>query len=126
MSQLESTLLQLPLEISHEIYSYILPSQVHVCLRGNKLCLSKCLDPTADFRDFYGHNRDYPLSLVCTPRTIRDFVSHVVRVRRIQSTWGPHWMCEEDMKTTNTLDISLFLVCRRVYVLIVYNFVHMC
>jgi hypothetical protein len=37
MSQLTSALLQTPLEIRHEIYSYILPPKIHVHLSDGKL-----------------------------------------------------------------------------------------
>jgi hypothetical protein len=124
MSQVESTLLQTPLEIRQEIYSYVLPSQVHVCLRNGKFTWSRCQNPGADYRDFYGHNRNYDRDFVSGP--LQGYVPKVVRVRRIQSTWGPHWMCEEDLETKNTLDISVFLVCRRVCVVIIYHFACMC
>jgi hypothetical protein len=33
-------------------------------------------------------------------------------VRRLRSSWGSHWRCEED-RITNDLTIPLLLVCKR-------------
>jgi len=39
-------------------------------------------------------------------------VPRAMWARRLESSWGPHWMCEEDLEK-NKFNVSLLLTCRR-------------
>ncbi|KAF2180468.1 hypothetical protein K469DRAFT_753425 [Zopfia rhizophila CBS 207.26] len=121
MPQLESTLLLTPAEIRHGIYLYLLPDRIHVRLRGDKFCLSACLEPgrggdedgskpftyvSANTLD--GHERKFS----------RNGFSDPVWARRLRSTWGPHWKCEEnvlDKYFESKFNATLLLVCKRMF-----------
>jgi hypothetical protein len=112
MSQLKGTLLQTPLEMRHEIYSYILPSHVHVCLRGDKFCLSTCQESDTEYMGgnyflYTYHNSDdeHECHPMCNTHSS-------VWARRLQSSWGPHWRCAENVEKSITLNIPLLLVCK--------------
>jgi hypothetical protein len=102
MSQLTSALLQTPFEIRHEIYSYILPPKIHVHLSDGKLCSKICWKQ--DWKEWgCGHERSRGESTAGW-------------ARRLQSSWGPHWMCEEGVKKKNMLDTPILLICRQMFV----------
>lgn len=114
MEEQKSLLAGIPLEIRHSIYSYILPSQIHVCFRDGRLHLSPCQEPDKDPRSscFIGKTDLFPSDgqerspdgcAMTTP----------LWVRRLQSSWSPHWMCEELADSQQLVTAPLFLVCRQ-------------
>ncbi|KAF1941834.1 hypothetical protein EJ02DRAFT_466276 [Clathrospora elynae] len=108
MPQSESTPLSTPAEIQHEIFSYLLPSQIHICLRGDKFCVLACLLPDGD--------EDTKIGLDGYDRQPSDddgFPStNATWARCLRSSWGPHWMCDEialDGQSEKEFDMSIFL-----------------
>jgi hypothetical protein len=125
-----SALLQLPLELRHEVYSYILPAQIHIRLEDNRLTLSMCMQPdkdkysTASVQKFGGVPHDGYERKPYDP-SVFQHASRLVWARRLRSTWGPHWTCEERLTKEPKEDgigndlgpVGLLLVCRTMYVL---------
>jgi hypothetical protein len=102
-SQPTSALLRLPAELRHEIYSYILPDGIHARLRSDGKYFSPCLE------------RSYPRPSSHVDGQERRFEKDDVSLwaHRLDSTWGPHWMCEEHLLTIpNKFDLTLALVCK--------------
>ncbi|KAI1359525.1 hypothetical protein F5Y08DRAFT_319490 [Xylaria arbuscula] len=101
--------LSAPLEIRHAIYALILPRAVHVFLSRGRLRLSMCLDPNLGDDNHDGRERK--------PGTDTD-TDHEHRskwARRLRSSWGPHWECEESVYGDCYLDVdSLILLCKQV------------
>ena len=90
MPQSQSALLRLPTELRLQIYSYLLPNDVHVRLRNGTLLASACIQGDAPFRgDVSSYDIEY------TDETWQVRVPTSVYARRRQSTWGLHWSCEE-------------------------------
>jgi hypothetical protein len=103
MSQPTSALLRLPAELRHETYSYILPDGIHVRLVRGEIYFSPCLERS--------HPRPSPHIDGQERRSDKDDVSRWAR--RLDSSWGPHWMCEEHAMTIlNKFDLTLALVCK--------------
>ena len=91
-SQRESKLLSAPAEIRRAIYANIIPSQIHAFLSQGRIQLSGCLQPNLgdDFHD--GRERE-----------IRGEESSQAKwARRLRSSWGPHWECEQVALAENT------------------------
>jgi hypothetical protein len=112
--QLQTKLFTSPLEIRQQIYSYLLPCGAHVYFRQNKLCISRCFDRGQERR--FGDERRVSgvTQTVCSDR-----VWH----RRLRSTWGPHWECEElacglegSRDIANEASLAFMQVCKRAYV----------
>jgi hypothetical protein len=121
-SQPGSKLFSTPLEIRQEIYSYLIPYGLHAYLsdRG-QLQLSGCVEPCVN-GGMEGDER----------RGMEDFSPEdPVWLRRLMSSWGPHWRCEEmaqriqywfpgaskiDASDSNK-DLTVLRVCKKMYVL---------
>ena len=103
MSQPKSALLRLPAELRHQVYLYILPDGIHIRLHGSELNLSPCLEqPQPRTSPHVGGYERKP-----------DGYGDILWGRRLDSTWGPHWMCEEHVSTiTDKFDLTLALVCK--------------
>ncbi|KAF1841197.1 uncharacterized protein K460DRAFT_410587 [Cucurbitaria berberidis CBS 394.84] len=124
--QKNSALLRAPAELRHEIYSYLVPDHIHACVQGDKLHLSTCVVgrikeeddskgamlPSSNMLDGYERQPKVPLHGDHDP----------VWAPRLRSTWGPHWICEEntlDQHSEGKLDLALLLVCRDMYLEVV-------
>lgn len=113
--QTESALLRMPLEMRLEIYSYILSHhpQIHLSFWKGCLRLSPCSEPD---KNKHSSNSLEPSTLKSHDGSEREPEdnSHSYS-SRLASTWGPHWMCEENMIDTkaNYMEFSLFRVCKR-------------
>ncbi|KAF2002009.1 hypothetical protein P154DRAFT_521180 [Amniculicola lignicola CBS 123094] len=122
-------LLRAPLDIRLNIYDYFLPDhgQFHVCLEQDKVVLAPCVNPdpkdkspasqlpTDAFRNSEiptGNERGYDKDMM----TICD---NDVWARRLRSTWGPHWECEEKSREQDQegmADANAILhVCRKMH-----------
>jgi hypothetical protein len=113
--QLQSKLFNSPLEIRQQIYGYLLPRGAHLYLRQNTLCISKCFDRSRDGN--FGYERR-------VSRFPPELCSDEVWKRRLRSTWGPHWECEElagglegSRDIASEENLAFLRVCRRAYVL---------
>ncbi|KAH7067752.1 hypothetical protein FB567DRAFT_541629 [Paraphoma chrysanthemicola] len=90
-SQMQCTLFKLPLELRHAIYAYLVPYGIHINIRQGVFYLSICVQPRPH-ASYYGAERE------------RSKYSHgpdPIYPRRLRSSWGPHWKCEEIALRTN-------------------------
>lgn len=130
MSQNQSTLLRIPLELRNEVYSYLLPRQLHAYLRDNEIRLSTCFEPDKDARSSaYPHKYPFRKYGECEDKPSDDYDRHpydgserrswegpnqkLEYVRRLQSSWGPHWMCEEGAREGIGETMALLLACKQ-------------
>lgn len=90
--QHESKLLSAPAEIRRAIYANIIYCQIHAFLSQGRILLSECLQPNLgdDYHD--GHERE----------TMAEGSSDARWARRLRSSWGAHWECEEVAFAQNT------------------------
>ncbi|KAH6639129.1 hypothetical protein C7974DRAFT_305165 [Boeremia exigua] len=116
-----SRLLLTPLEIRLEIYQLLLPDHVHICLQGNTLLLSKCLESDRDI-GAPSFDANGPDTLHTPPSQVRYLTSDEAVMRkwapRLGSAWGPHWKCEENALSRDPQSkprIGLLLVCKQMY-----------
>lgn len=99
MQHPNTPLLHLPLELRHEIYTYILPAQIHLRLENEHLRISPCLEPDRNKRS--ANSPCDELTLVgydgyergVRPSGVAGRVSGQIWARRLESGWGPHWGC---------------------------------
>jgi hypothetical protein len=85
----QSPLLALPLELRQAIYAHLLPHGIHLTLLNEQPHLSTCVQPDPNHGQ-WGQERCDAASIM-RPHSDPD----PVWARRLQSTWGPHWECEE-------------------------------
>jgi hypothetical protein len=115
VTPLKSRLFSLPLEIRRQIYGCLLPHGVHAYLDRDNPRLSACNEPCASGGD--GHERrdedEWRKNTIVCP----------IWERRLQSTWGSHWRCEEmaldllkNHDGVKATDICLLRVSQQVYV----------
>ncbi|KAK3317196.1 hypothetical protein B0T19DRAFT_479326 [Cercophora scortea] len=79
-----------PLEIRRAIYSSLeFPNAIHVFLRNGKVALSICVEPETGG---YGDNGAERRPEGCDQE---ESTTELVWARRLQSTWGAHWRCDE-------------------------------
>lgn len=108
-SQRESKLLSAPAEIRRAIYANIIPSQIHAFLSQGRIQLSVCLQPNLGDDCHDGRERE-----------IRGEESSQAKwARRLRSSWGPHWECEQVALAEN---IDLHEHCRNH----IYNLLFVC
>ena len=113
--QLESKLFNSPTAVRRAIYAHLVPEQLHINVDKGKFRLSKCVQqdgddhPDCDKRRSHGHANTGCLIDV-------DFLP------RLQSSWGPHWRCEELVSQDREKHgetgrgvpvMALFLTCKR-------------
>ncbi|RYO91860.1 hypothetical protein DL762_001940 [Monosporascus cannonballus] len=83
--QSQSRFFPMPIEIRQAIYAHIIPSAVHLFLQQeDKVAVSACIGPCPE-RDLSGMER----------RSTGDWRTDAIMARRLRSSWGPHWKCEE-------------------------------
>ncbi|RYP67238.1 hypothetical protein DL769_005815 [Monosporascus sp. CRB-8-3] len=82
--QSQSRFFPMPIEIRQAIYAHIIPSAVHLFLQQDKVAVSACIEPCPE-RDLSGMER----------RSTGDWRTDAIMARRLRSSWGPHWKCEE-------------------------------
>ncbi|UPL00361.1 hypothetical protein LCI18_011295 [Fusarium solani-melongenae] len=105
-----SRLLLAPAEIRHVIYEHLLPHGIHVFRQGAKLCCSACVGASSDDED--GSER----------QATGDPMSDTVWARRLESSWGPHWLCEElalnmdkAQRPVSRVDLAIAFTCKQLY-----------
>ncbi|KAH7067754.1 hypothetical protein FB567DRAFT_255062 [Paraphoma chrysanthemicola] len=102
------TLFTIPLELRHEIYSYLVPCHgIHISIENARPRISACVQPRPN-DPRCGHERRY-LRNTCS-RTTPD----PVFARRAASTWGAHWKCEELAKMEKECNKKMRLVWTQV------------
>lgn len=86
-SQSHSPLFRLPIDIRYIVYSYLTDvTNLHIIPRDRHLGLSTCFSPEIFPEEEIGDaRRSTPTFDLRDPDWIR----------RLDSTWGPHWRCEE-------------------------------
>ncbi|OIW26320.1 hypothetical protein CONLIGDRAFT_683309 [Coniochaeta ligniaria NRRL 30616] len=118
-TQEQSQLFRLPLEVRYAIYGYLVPNAIHVFVRQGKLALSPCGEPevSGDMRHLGYERKPVEDQSISCARSRED-----IWVRRLQSSWGPHWQCEEEAQgtaheaTRDETTTTLLLVCRRMHI----------
>jgi hypothetical protein len=127
MAQNRSMLLRIPLELRNEVYLYLLPHQLHAYLHNDRLRLSTCFEPDKDPRssahphkvNLWQSGEDPRPADAQSPhdgserRPYESANEELVYVRRLQSSWGPHWMCEERAGNGTGSTPVLLLACRK-------------
>ena len=99
-TQEQSPLLSLPLEVRQAIFAYVIPSAIHVFLQQGKLAVSACVKPEIA-SELAGWER----------RPWGDEYSETLFGHRLQSSWGPHWQCEEAAGSVGGMGV--FFVCKK-------------
>jgi hypothetical protein len=86
-----SYLFSLATEIRWAIYFYFQPNAIHVWLRNGQVAISPYVEPSMagvlDGLERRGHDCD----LLSSTKS----ATCPIWVRRLLSSWGPHWQCEE-------------------------------
>ncbi|KAH5750100.1 hypothetical protein HBI88_243320 [Parastagonospora nodorum] len=97
----------------------VVPHQIHVRLVGNVFRVSTCSEPdkdkwssclttNRDIKAYAGYERGS-----CVLGGLQ-WVPRATWARHLDSSWGPHWMCEEDLENRK-FDVSLLLSCMKTY-----------
>ncbi|KAF2826981.1 hypothetical protein CC86DRAFT_466738 [Ophiobolus disseminans] len=96
--QPQSPLLTTPYDIRLSILSLILPTNIHLHQHSKHLSFSVCTGHTSADTSSPGKERLWGLTYLHPGDSDADLQARMRRYgRRLQSTWGPHWRCEEDV-----------------------------
>ncbi|OBT64925.1 hypothetical protein VE03_05693 [Pseudogymnoascus sp. 23342-1-I1] len=114
-SQHESKLLSIPVEIRQAIYTQIFHGQTHAFLWHGRIHLSECLQPNLGDDSHDGRERK---------STVEWGGDDPKWARRLRSSWGVHWECEEaanpektDMrKHRRQHAYDLLVVCKKMFI----------
>ncbi|KAH7345840.1 hypothetical protein BKA66DRAFT_554916 [Pyrenochaeta sp. MPI-SDFR-AT-0127] len=106
--QLQSKFFAAPAEIRFAIYAYLIPRRIHLSFKKG-------------FRPLPCVQRDEDGDANCLVRktnndcfTTKPCVSDPIFLRRLRSSWGSHWRCEEQHPWQfDNLAMPLFRVCKR-------------
>jgi hypothetical protein len=118
MVQQNSRLLLLPAEIRHEIFQYLVPSEVHLRWLDSGYVFSECLRPPGprDDKDMMMGSVTWELHDIYEDDGPFDERDETVLARRLLSSWGCHCKCEEVATGENNDRRGLYtapaLVCR--------------
>jgi hypothetical protein len=113
-----SRLLLLPTEIRHQVFQYLVPSQIHLRWLQSSYVFSECLRPPDGARDdILGGHVEMEMSNVYEDVGISsNDVDNAVFARRLQSSWGWHCKCEEvatrGKNARQNLRAAPMLVCK--------------
>jgi len=117
-NQLQSNFLQLPYDIRHQIYTYLVPAAVHISTKCGKVRTTECL-PLPTVSHSAGFERSFELPERKEDESFEDWRRAVRQswADRYDSSWGPHWKCEGAMMAADgkrdDLDV-LFQTCEQV------------
>jgi hypothetical protein len=104
-----------PAEIRYAIYAYLIPDRIHLSFREKRFRLSLCIQRDQDGAPNCINRQSNAANLV------GDGEKDSIYARRLRSSWGSHWRCEEiaiqmeeecEMNWDNTAK-ALLLVCKR-------------
>ncbi|KAF4463275.1 hypothetical protein FALBO_9902 [Fusarium albosuccineum] len=113
LPQPKSLFFQLPFEIRQSILRELFRSAgvQHIVLRGDRYTHARCITD---------HVAPDDLMEECAKHDSNSFVDQVLR-RRLESTWGNHWKCEElhqakeSKQISNVSFLAVLLACRQMY-----------
>ncbi|KAL5328193.1 hypothetical protein ACEPPN_001689 [Leptodophora sp. 'Broadleaf-Isolate-01'] len=110
--QSQSKLLSAPLEIRRAIYTQISSGHLHALRSQSKFRFSGCLQPNLGDSEHAGYERRVSAE--------NDDASQAQWARRLSSSWGPHWECEElalakDKKLCGGDLYKLGFVCKKTF-----------
>ncbi|KAF5013274.1 hypothetical protein FDECE_703 [Fusarium decemcellulare] len=113
LHQPKSLFFQLPFEIRQSILRELFRSAgvQHIVLRGDHYTHARCITD---------HVAPDELMEECAKHDSNCFVDQVLR-RRLESTWGNHWKCEElhqakeSKQISNVPFLAVLLACRQMY-----------
>lgn len=120
--QLQSGFFRLPIELRDEIYRRLDLPAFHLCRQGQRIVLSTCKTPNPSHEDDGSerHRSVYPSLNPADYLRFSNSADYLVSkpewARRLRSTWGPHWACEESLADEGAGVASRMLVCKRMYV----------
>lgn len=106
----------LPTELRHAIYRFLIPDKVHLSINSSSIQLSPCIQCDGD-HEATGFCRTQSRHHLLNDRM---HTKECALVRRLQSSWGWHWRCEEQaqgmqVNTGENLDdslMTLLLACK--------------
>ncbi|KAF2726537.1 hypothetical protein EJ04DRAFT_582604 [Polyplosphaeria fusca] len=108
-TQRQSRLLSLPAELQQAIYVLCIPDRIHICLQQGKLQWFTCALAVSDEEYLDGSERNPGEGAQSEP----------LWARRLASSWGSHWNCEEIAYTRphggGDPLLSLLLVCKEMF-----------
>lgn len=99
-AQSQSPFFRLALELRQVIYSHLLPDAIDVFMQDDKVITSACVMPEQTW-DLDGSERRTAQDSLEDFRWIQErqitkpLPKDHTWARRVRSTWGPHWRCEE-------------------------------
>ena len=95
-NQVDSPFFSLPLEIRDAIYAYLIPNNiaVHLSSRLGNVAITRCLAPVIS--GYLDGSERFPGG--DEPTNSRDIPRKAIWMRRLRSSWGPHWKCEENVQ----------------------------
>lgn len=99
-----SKLLNIPYDVRREIYNHLIPPSYHVYFEEGRRRLSPCvLSPVIPPR-VSGWERRHNF-----PESMQDWKDEQLALwaRRLQSSWGEHWNCEEAAHGVNAKMASM-------------------
>ncbi|RYP90037.1 hypothetical protein DL770_003817 [Monosporascus sp. CRB-9-2] len=109
-TQAQSRLFSLPVELRQAIYDHIIPYAVHLFQQDKNVTISACIEPYPD-RHLSGRERYFA----------GDWRTDATMARRLRSSWGPHWNCEEVARRTGvghddeTTLTAILATCKKMY-----------
>lgn len=114
-AQYDSRLMSAPAEIRRAIYQHLAPASIHIFMSPQgRLDVSVCLEPPISpslVEDFFldGYERRP------SDGAPSDYASaESTWARRVASSWGPHWKCEEAAHANDRYHAGdLLSVCKK-------------
>jgi hypothetical protein len=117
--QCASALIQLPYDVRRVILDLLVPPAVHLHRHKGNIVASMCVSSNAIYNQDLGSERKE--DLLPDEDGWIPYENNCIWARRLRSTWGPHWRCEERALRLNTrrtasrllLFCPLLGVCRK-------------
>jgi hypothetical protein len=119
MLQQRTPLFKTPLEIRLDIYALLIPHEIHIRFSKNKLQVSPCLATHLYNSDRVIECWAFDTGKFRVESSGEEVDREEVRARRLRSSWGPHFRCEEranDVFLNQDCLDSLLQVCRQMRV----------
>jgi hypothetical protein len=110
--QLNSELVQLPYDIRREIISYVVPRSVHFFQHEARLktsyCIATIVEQDGEYEVGYGKRLERSNKFIQEKENVWG--------RRLVSSWGVHWECEEmnlGMRESGKTMLGLGRTCKK-------------